>query len=124
MEESILNSIKKLLGLEADYTAFDLDVIMHINSVFFELQMLGVGPAAGFTITDDSKKWSEFIGANQIEAVKSFIWIRVKLLFDPPTSSFGIESLTKQAERMAWQLNVQQEGVRYQEWLTQQQTNS
>lgn len=111
--DSILDTTKKLLGLESDYTPFDLDVITHINSVFFELQQLGVGPTNGFSIVDKTSNWSEFVGTQQINAVKSFMFVKVRLLFDPPASSFALESMSKQAEQMAWRLNIQQEGVRH-----------
>lgn len=111
--DSILDTTKKLLGFESDYTAFDLDIITHINSVFFTLQDLGVGPEEGFTILDKTANWTDFIGTDQINAVKSYMFMRVRLMFDPPTTSFHLESLKKQAEEMEWRLNVRMEGVRY-----------
>lgn len=109
--DSILDSTKKLLGFESDYTAFDLDIITHINTVFFTLQQLGVGPANGFMINDREATWSEFIGLDQINGVKSYMFVRVRLLFDPPTTSFHLESLNKQAQELEWRLNVKMEGV-------------
>lgn len=110
--DSILDTTKKLLGLESDYTAFDLDIITHINSVFFTLQQLGVGPATGFSILDNTAKWTDFIGTENINSVRSYMALRVRLLFDPPSSSFALESFKQQAEEMGWRLNVQMEGVR------------
>lgn len=108
MEESILISIKKLLGISDDYTQFDEDIIMHINTVFLNLNQLGVGPEEGFSIEDDSAEWSEFIGDNnaQLQAVKSYIYLKVKLLFDPPLSSSVIESMNRMIAELEFRLNV------------------
>lgn len=110
--DSILDVTKKLVGIEPEYTDFDLDIITHINSTFFILQQLGVGPVDGFFITDSTSKWAEFIGTEQINAVKSYMKLKVQLLFDPPTTSFAIDALKAQAQEFEWRLNVQQEGVR------------
>lgn len=105
--ESILTSIKKLLGIEEDYECFDADLIMHINSVFMILNQLGVGPEEGFYIQDASTTWSEFIpdGSN-LEAVKSYIFLKVKLMFDPPASSSVIESINRSISELEWRLNI------------------
>ena len=105
--ESILTSIKKLLGIEEEYTQFDNDSIMHINSVFLNLTQLGVGPAEGFLIEDDTATWEDFIGdSNQLQAVKSYMYLKVKLLFDPPLSSSVIESMNRMVAELEWRLNV------------------
>lgn len=105
--ESILTSIKKLLGIEEEYTQFDNDIIMHINSVFLNLTQLGVGPAEGFLIEDDTTTWEDFIGdSNQLQAVKSYMYLKVKLLFDPPLSSSVIESMNRMIAELEWRLNV------------------
>ena len=105
--ESILTSIKKLLGIEEEYTQFDNDIIMHINSVFLNLTQLGVGPAEGFLIEDDTATWEDFIGnSNQLQAVKSYMYLKVKLLFDPPLSSSVIESMNRMIAELEWRLNV------------------
>ena len=105
--ESILTSIKKLLGIEEEYTQFDNDIIMHINSVFLNLTQLGVGPAEGFLIEDDTATWEDFIGdSNQLQAVKSYMYLKVKLLFDPPLSSSVIESMNRMLAELEWRLNV------------------
>lgn len=105
--ESILTSIKKLLGIEKKYTQFDEDIIMHINSVFLNLTQLGVGPAEGFLIEDDSATWYDFIGdSNQLQAVKTYMYLKVKLLFDPPLSSSVIESMNRMIAELEWRLNV------------------
>ena len=105
--ESILTSIKKLLGIEEEYTQFDNDIIMHINSVFLNLTQLGVGPAEGFLIEDDTTTWEDFIGdSNQLQAVKSYMYLKVKLLVDPPLSSSVIESMNRMIAELEWRLNV------------------
>ena len=105
--ESILTSIKKLLGIAEEYTQFDADLIMHINSVFSILTQLGVGPSNGFSIEDDSTTWDEFIPEGQnVELVKSYIHLKVKLLFDPPLTSAVIEAMNKNIGEFEWRLNV------------------
>ena len=105
--ESILTSIKKLLGIDEEYTQFDSDIIMHINSVFLNLTQLGVGPSEGFQIEDDSDTWEDFIGdSNQLQAVKLYVYLKVKLLFDPPLSSSVIESMNRMITELEWRLNV------------------
>lgn len=105
--ESILTSIKKMLGITEDYTHFDADIIIHINSVFSILTQLGVGPSEGFRIQDDKAVWSEFIEDDpKIELVKSYMYQKVKLLFDPPLSSALIESTDRMISEYEWRLNV------------------
>lgn len=104
--ESILNSIKKMLGIQADYDHFDHDIIMHINTVFMALTQLGVGPPEGFYIEDDTTSWLEFIPElTKLQAVKTYIYLKVKLVFDPPQSSAVIESMNKQITELEWRLN-------------------
>lgn len=108
--ESILTSVKKMLGIAEDYTHFDADIIMHINSVLMTLTQLGVGPEEGFSIEDKSSTWVDFIPANnQFEAVKSYIYLKVRLLFDPPTVSAVMESMNRMASEYEWRLNVNAE---------------
>lgn len=105
--ESILTSIKKLLGIDEEYTQFDSDIIMHINSVFLNLTQLGVGPSEGFLIEDGTATWDDFIGdSNQLQAVKSYVYLKVKLLFDPPLSSSVTESMNRMISELEWRLNV------------------
>lgn len=112
MSASILDSTKKILGLEADYTAFDLDILTHINSVFADLQQLGIGPIEGFAIEDAAAEWDDFLEGNLLmNSVKTYMYLRVRLLFDPPTTSFHISSLKEQQQALEWRLNVQREGV-------------
>lgn len=105
--DSILTSIKKLLGITEDYTHFDTDIVMHINSVFSILTQLGVGPPEGFYIQDKTTIWYEYISdPNKIEMVKSYMYLKVRLLFDPPSSSSVIEAFNKQISEFEWRLNV------------------
>lgn len=106
--DSILTSIKKLLGIEESYTHFDSDIIMHINSVFMILNQLGVGPPEGFMITGSYERWDEFIPDDSInlELVKSYTYLKVKLLFDPPLSSAVMESTNRMINEFEWRLNV------------------
>ena len=108
MEESILTSIKKMLGIEENYNIFDTDIIIHINTIFMTLNQLGVGPSSGFKIEDDSAIWSEYIDEDSdLEAVKTYIYLKVKLLFDPPLSSSVIEVIKQSITEVEWRLNVQ-----------------
>lgn len=105
--KSILTSIKKLLGIAEEYEHFDADLIMHINSVFLNLTQLGVGPSEGFSITDEDSTWDEFLPAGKnLEAVKSYMYLKVRLLFDPPLNSAIIESMNRQISEFEWRLNV------------------
>lgn len=106
--DSILVSIKKLLGIDKEYNHFDADIIMHINSVFMVLTQLGVGPSGGFSISDDTPVWRDFIPEEDknFEGIKSYIFMKVKLIFDPPLSSAVIESMNRLISEFEWRLNV------------------
>lgn len=105
--ESILTSIKKLLGIDEDDTSFDTDVIIHINSAFMILTQLGVGPSEGFSISDETAVWTDFISdTKKIEAVKTYTHLRVKLIFDPPTSAFVTAAIETQIKEIEWRINV------------------
>lgn len=109
MEDSILTSIKKLLGISEEYTQFDEDIIMHINSVFLNLTQLGVGPEEGFFIEDDTTDWDDFVDIESnmpLQAIKTYIYLKVKLLFDPPLSSSVIESTNRMIAELEWRLNA------------------
>ena len=110
--ESILTSIKKLLGITEEYDQFDPDIIMHINSVFMILTQLGVGPAEGFSIEDDTAVWTDFIqDVKKLESVKTYIYLKVKLLFDPPLSSAVSDSTNRLINELEWRLNVAAEST-------------
>lgn len=105
--ESILTSVKKLLGITEEYEHFDADIIMHINSVFLILNQLGVGPKEGFIIEDETSEWTDFIeDSAQLQAVKSYMGLRVKLLFDPPGSNAVIESTNRTIAEFEWRLRL------------------
>ena len=105
--DSILTSIKNLLGIIEECTDFDQIIIMHINSVFSILNQLGVGPTEGFSIEDDSAVWSDFIGNDpRLSDVKSFVYLKVRMLFDPPLSSAVAESMNRLASELEWRINV------------------
>ena len=105
--DSILTSVKKMLGIPEDYDQFDMDIIMHINSVFMILTQLGVGPEEGFTISNKSDKWPDFIGEGKlVELVKSYVYLKVRLIFDPPQSSSIIEAMNRQISEFEWRINV------------------
>lgn len=115
--DSVLDTTKRQLGLDPDDSSFDLEIITHINSIFFVLHQLGVGPAMGFTIIDRTEKWSTFTVQDQINAVKTYMGLRVKLLFDPPATGPATEAMERQAGQMEWRLNVHMEGVKWDEAL-------
>ena|SRR3569833_3161666 len=110
MSDSILTSTKKILGIEEDYTAFDFDVITHINAALATLTQLGVGPEAGFMIVDAAGTWDDFLGTDpRLNPVKQYVFLRVKLVFDPPQSSYAVEAMKEQIKEHEWRLNVQME---------------
>nr|DAO53500.1 MAG TPA: hypothetical protein [Caudoviricetes sp.] len=109
--QSILTSTKKLLGIAEDYEHFDTDIIMHINSVFMILNQLGIGPANGFSISDKFATWTDFLPEDNknFEAVKSYMNLKVRLLFDPPMSSAVMEAMKQMIAELEWRLNVEAE---------------
>jgi len=114
MDESILQSVKKTLNLPADYDAFDQDIVMHINSVFSTLNMLGVGPVDGFMIEDEGKTWSQFVGNDpRLNHVKTYVYLRVRLLFDPPSTGFHVSAMKEQIQELEWRLNAQREDTQW-----------
>lgn len=111
MSDSILTSTKKVLGIEEEYTAFDVDILMHINSVFSTLAQLGIGPAEGFAISDKGATWSSFFGEDpRLNSIKTYIYLRVRMLFDPPGTSYLINAMESQKNELEWRLNVTREG--------------
>ena len=112
--ESILISVKKMLGITDEYTHFDTDIIIHINSVFMILNQMGVGPSSGVTITDNAATWDEFLNGStnseaNLESVKTYVYLKVKLIFDPPLSSSVAEAMKQMISELEWRLNVQSE---------------
>lgn len=109
-ENSILISIKKLLGIDKDYVQFDQDIIININSALMSLTQLGVGPQSGFKIRGEEETWNDFIGERiDFESVKTYIYLKVRLTFDPPQSSYLIENIKEQLKEIEWRLNFQAE---------------
>lgn len=111
--ESILTSIKKLLGIDEAYEAFDTDIIIHINSIFSVLNQLGVGPKETFSITDKTQTWDEFMktwedGSDRIDMgmVKTYVYLKVRMIFDPPTNSSAMDAFNAQAAELEWRLNT------------------
>lgn len=110
METSILKSTKKILGLADDYTVYDHDILTHINTAFSTLTQLGVGPADGFVVEDDTVQWASFIGTDtQLQSVKTYVYLRVGMLFDPPQTSYLINAKKDQIEQLEWRLNQHRE---------------
>lgn len=110
MAASILTSTKKILGIDEAYEAFDVDIITHINSIFSVLHQLGIGPDDGFMIEDKTPTWDQFIDDPRLNTVKSYMYLRVRLLFDPPTAGYAIDSLKEQYKELEWRMNVYREG--------------
>lgn len=105
MSDSILNSTKRALDVPEEYTVFDQNIIMYINGVFSTLNQLGIGPVDGFEIEDDSSTWTNFLGTNvRYNSVKTYMYLRVRMLFDPPATSFLIDALNKQKDELEWRL--------------------
>ena len=114
--DSILISIKKLLGITEDYDHFDDDLVMHINAVFMNLKQLGIGPEEGFRIEDDAAVWDEFVNATEnpelvtmLSSIKTYIHLKVKMVFDPPLSSAVMEAMKQSIAEVEWRLNIEAE---------------
>ena len=107
--ESILTSIKKLLGMDPTFVAFDEDIIMHIYSAFSSLSQLGVGPVEGFSISDAESKWNFFVADNRLNSVRTYVYYKVRLAFDPPATSYAIAAMERMLKEEEWRLNVQAE---------------
>lgn len=103
---SILYSVKKMLGIAPDYTPFDPDIVMHINSTFAVLNQLGVGPETPYTIEGGEETWEDFIVQENTEDVKSYMFLKVKMFFDPPTTATMYESYQKMISELEWRLTI------------------
>jgi len=107
MENSILNTVKRLVGVSPGYSAFDEDILVHINSAFSSLSQLGIGPIGGYSIEDDGAEWGSItVSEEQLQMVKAYIGFKVRLAFDPPPTSFAITALEKQISELEWRLNL------------------
>ena len=109
--DSILTSIKRLLGIEPDDASFDTEIIIHINSTFMVLRQLGVGPTSGYSITSESETWRNYLGDSieDYEAVKSYVYLKVQIVFDPPMSASVLESYKQQINEYESRLNIEAE---------------
>jgi len=106
--DSILSSIKQLLGIQVADKSFDQELVIHINSVLAVLNQLGVGPTDGFVIIDETQKWSDFISIRKdLELIKDYVYLKVRLLFDPPQNSFLVDSIKEQIQELEWRINTQ-----------------
>lgn len=104
-EPSILTSVKKMLGIDKAYTAFDIDIITHINSVLATLTQVGIGPVTGFLVEDDTDTWDALLGADpRFNIAKTYVYLRVRLLFDPPATSFAIDAINQQIREFEFRL--------------------
>lgn len=107
LTNSILDDTKKLLGILAEDTTYDIDIMIHINSAFAILNQLGVGPIDGFEVTDRNQLWADFLGANKlINSAKTIVYLQVRLWFDPPTTSFDLTAKKEQLLELQWRINV------------------
>lgn len=110
MDKSILDTIKQMLGLEVDYDAFDTDVIVIVNSVMLNLNQLGVLSNEDFVVTDSTQLWSDIIADDKtLLAVQTYVYLKTRLMFDPPSNSFVVEAMNKQISELEWRLNIQAE---------------
>lgn len=109
MTNSILLTVKKMLGIAEEYKAFDIDIIVDINATFLTLNQLGVGPSTPFQITGDDEIWSDFINPEEMPGIQTYIYMRTRLMFDPPTNSFLVDSMKKQCEEFEWRMMMQAE---------------
>jgi hypothetical protein len=117
MEQSILKSTKKILGIADEYTVFDLDILTHINTTFSILTQMGVGPTTGFMIEDETAVWTDFDPVDDnlnFNAVKSYVFLKVRQLFDPPATSYLITAVNEQIRELEWRLREYREGT---EWV-------
>ena len=107
MEESIFESIKALLGPDSSYEVFDQDILIHINTAIATLTQLGVGPSEGFRVTGPDEEWGEFTNDEKVlDMAKTYIYLKVKMVFDPPSSSFVMSSYERTCQELEWRLNV------------------
>lgn len=110
VEDSILKTIKQMLMLGTAQSAFDLDIIIHINSALSALRQLGIGPDEGYRITGETETWTLFLaGKDDLDAVKSYVLIKVRLAFDPPGTSFVIAAFQEQLRELEFRINVHRE---------------
>lgn len=114
MAQSILDSTKKILGVPADYDVFDVDIVMHINSALSTLNQLGVGPVDGFAIEDGEPTWEDFLGGDKrLNNVQTFVYLNVRFLFDPPSTSYLLAAQKSLIEELTVRISIQRENELY-----------
>lgn len=114
MTDSILDSTKKILGFDAADTSFDLDILTHINSAFDTLEQLGIGPAEGFSIEDATPTWDDYLqGDPKFNSIRTYIYLKVRFLFDPPTTSFHLQAMQDQIKQFEWRINAKREDTKW-----------
>lgn len=112
--DSILTSVKKTLGIDEAYVAFDVDILMHINSVLATLNQIGVGPENGYQIEDKAATWDDLLGSDpRLNNVKSWVYLKVRLLFDPPATSFAIQAMQDQAKELETRIYLMAEAEKW-----------
>lgn len=112
MNDSILNTIKTMIGLNPDDTEFNTDILVLINSALMVLRQIGIGPQNGFSVSDSTQTWSEFIeDIRYYESVKSYIYLKVRLMFDPPATSYVSEQMKTEIQEIEWRLKVEKEEI-------------
>lgn len=105
LSDSILDTVKKLLGIEKEYTQFDVDIIVNINSAIMTLRQLGVGPQDGFSITGSDETWNDLLGDSKfLDQAWIYLFLKTKIVFDPPSSSFVLEAYKEQIKELEWRL--------------------
>ena len=106
--ESILDTIKQLLGIPTDDDSFDTDVKVNINAAIFTLSQIGIGPSNGYIVTSNTQMWNDYIGASLInlEGVKNYIYLKTKLVFDPPTNSTTIQAINDNLKELEWRMQL------------------
>ena len=126
MVESILETIKKMLGLPKDEVSFDTDILVHINTVFSNLTQMGIGPEEGFTITGYEETWSQFITSDPLKTqqIKSYIYLKVKTVFDPSANSNVAEAFNKAIAELEYRLYVEEENSRYAKSLLEEEVTT
>lgn len=106
-DDSILDTVKKMLGIPQDYTQFDTDIVIHINSVLSILTQLGIGPNEGYSIKDNTSLWSDYIpDGKALSDIKTYVYLKVRLIFDPPSASSAVEAMNKLVSELEWRINV------------------
>ena len=112
----ILEDVKKVIGFDPDFTEFDLDITMHVNSAFATLNQVGVGPEEGFSVDDGTELWSDFIEDTRLSMVKSYVFLKVKLQFDTSTAtSYYINNMSDMAKEYEWRLQVASSDIKREE---------